>query len=164
MFNISYNGIITINRGDSFRLPLMLNYGTKMEPLMYRMTPKSFVYFAVMEPNEPFENALIRKKYTIDDVDEDGNIVIKFRPDGFLYTQLDLILQANGIKSVVCCGCTTEGCVLATVMGAAFHNYYTCVAEDAVATSVEGAHEHAIWLMKKRYIVRMTDKIIAQWK
>lgn len=80
MFNISYNGIITINRGDSFRLPLMLNYGTKMEPLMYRMTPKSFVYFAVMEPNEPFENALIRKKYTIDDVDEDGNIVIKFRP------------------------------------------------------------------------------------
>ena len=80
MFNISYDGIITINRGDSFRLPLMLNYGTKMEPLMYRMTPKSFVYFAVMEPNEPFENALIRKKYTIDDVDEDGNIVIKFRP------------------------------------------------------------------------------------
>lgn len=80
MFNISYNGIITINRGDSFRLPLMLNYGTKMEPLMYRMTPKSFVYFAVMEPNEPFENALIRKKYTIDDADEDGNIVIKFRP------------------------------------------------------------------------------------
>lgn len=80
MFNISYNGIITINRGDSFRLPLMLNYGTNMEPLMYRMTPKSFVYFAVMEPNEPFENALIRKKYTIEDVDEDGNIVIKFRP------------------------------------------------------------------------------------
>lgn len=91
-------------------------------------------------------------------------VVMKFRPDAFLHTQLDLLLQANGIKTVVCCGCTTEGCVLATVMGAAFHNYYTCVAEDAVATSVDGAHEHAIWLMRKRYIVQPANTIIAQWK
>ena len=100
--------------------------------------------------------------------DENGKyfepVVLKFRPDAFLYTQLDLILQANGIKSVVCCGCTTEGCVMATVMGAAFHNYYTCVAEDAVATSVDGAHEHAIWLMKKRYLVRTVKKITSYWK
>ena len=99
---------------------------------------------------------------------EDGRyfepVVLKFRPDGFLYTQLDLIFRANGIESVVCCGCTTEGCVLATVMGAAFHNYYTCVAEDAVATSVPGAHEHAIWLMKKRYIVRTVETITDYWK
>ncbi len=47
---------------------------------------------------------------------------------------------------------------MATVMGAAFHNYYTCVAEDAVATSVDGAHERAIWLMKKRYLVRTVEK------
>lgn len=99
---------------------------------------------------------------------EDGRffepVVMKFRPDAFLHTQLDLILQANGVESVVCCGCTTEGCVLATVMGAAFHNYYTCVAEDAVATSVDGAQEHALWLMKKRYLVRTTNTIIDQWK
>lgn len=99
---------------------------------------------------------------------EDGRffepVVMKFRPDAFLHTPLDLILQANGVESVVCCGCTTEGCVLATVMGAAFHNYYTCVAEDAVATSVDGAQEHALWLMRKRYLVRTTDTIIAQWK
>ncbi len=44
--------------------------------------------------------------------------------------------------------------MLATVMGAAFHNYYTCVAEDAVATSVPGAHEHAIRLSDERCIVR----------
>lgn len=90
-------------------------------------------------------------------------VVLKFRPDAFLNTPLDMILHANHVETVVCCGCTTEGCVLATVMGAAFHNYYTCVAEDAVATSVDGAHERAMWLMKKRYIVRPTDKIISQW-
>jgi ureidoacrylate peracid hydrolase len=90
--------------------------------------------------------------------------VFKFRPDAFLNTPLDSLLHANGIKSVICCGCTTEGCVLATVMGAAFHDYYTCVAEDAVATSVDGAHEHALWLMKKRYIVRSCKEIIECWK
>ena len=91
-------------------------------------------------------------------------IVPKFRPDAFLDTALDRILRCNGIKSVICCGCTTEGCVMATVMGAAFHDYYTCVAEDAVATSVPGAHEHALWLMRKRYIVRTVDQITDCWK
>lgn len=80
MFNIAYNGIITVNRGDSFRLPMVLNYGTNLEPLNYRMSQNSIVYFAVMEPNQPFEDALIKKKYAMDDVDADGNIVIKFRP------------------------------------------------------------------------------------
>lgn len=80
MFNISYNGIITVNRGDSFVLPLVLNVGNNIEPCNYQMTDKSFVYFGVMEPNEPFENALIKKKCTIADVDSDGCILIKFKP------------------------------------------------------------------------------------
>lgn len=80
MFNIAYNGIITVNRGDSFRLPMVLNYGTNLEPMNYQMSQSSIVYFAVMEPNQPFEDALIKKKYTMDDADADGNIVIKFRP------------------------------------------------------------------------------------
>lgn len=80
MFNIAYNGIITVNRGDSFRLPMVLNYGTNLEPMNYQMSQNSVVYFAVMEPNQPFEDALIKKKYTMDDVDADGNIVINFRP------------------------------------------------------------------------------------
>lgn len=80
MFNIAYNGIITVNRGDSFRLPMVLNYGTNLEPMNYQLSQNSIVYFAVMEPNQPFEDALIKKKYTLEDVDADGNIVIKFRP------------------------------------------------------------------------------------
>ena len=42
MFNIAYNGIITVNRGDSFRLPMMLNYGTNLEPLKYQMSQNDF--------------------------------------------------------------------------------------------------------------------------
>lgn len=80
MFNIAYNGIITVTRGDSFTLPMLLNYGTNIEPLKYQMSQKAVVYFAVMEPNQPFECALIKKKYTSEDVDENGNVLIKFRP------------------------------------------------------------------------------------
>lgn len=80
MFNLAYNGIITVNRGDSFSLPLVINFGTNLEPMQYRLSGKTYVYFAVMEPNQPFESALIRKTYTIDDVDENGNVIIKFRP------------------------------------------------------------------------------------
>lgn len=91
-------------------------------------------------------------------------VIMKFRPDAFVHTHLDMVLRANSIETVIVCGCNTEGCILATVMGSAFHDYYTCVAEDAVASSVPGAHEHAIWLMKKRYIVRTVDEIIQSWK
>lgn len=80
MFNITYNGIITVTRGDSFTLPLLLNFGTNLEPIHYQLTDRDIVYFGVMEPNQPFENALIRKRYTIKDVDEYGHVVIKFRP------------------------------------------------------------------------------------
>ncbi len=80
MFNITYNGIITVTRGDSFELPLMLNAGSNMDPLHYQITENSIIYFAVTEPNQPFEHALIKKRYDSSDVDEDGNVVITFRP------------------------------------------------------------------------------------
>jgi hypothetical protein len=80
MFDLSYNGIITVNRGDSFSMPLILNIGNNMDPKRYELTEHSFVYFAVMEPNQPFETALIRKRYTKDDVNENGDVLIKFKP------------------------------------------------------------------------------------
>lgn len=80
MFNLSFNGIITMNRGDSFTLPLLLNAGSTMLPLRYELAESAVVYFAVMEPNQPFENALIKKRYTTKDMDEDGNVIIHFRP------------------------------------------------------------------------------------
>lgn len=79
MFNVSSNGIITVNRGDSFDLPIVLNMGSSMEYSAYMMTNKDTVYLGVMEPNQPFENALIRKKLRFEDLDENGNIVFKFK-------------------------------------------------------------------------------------
>lgn len=80
MFNLAYNGIITVTRGDTFVLPLTLNGGTNLDPYQYQLDENSFVYFAVMEPNQPFENALIKKKYSVNDTDEYGDVLIRFRP------------------------------------------------------------------------------------
>lgn len=80
MFNLAFNGIITVNRGDSFYFPLTLNCGTEMEPISYIIDDRTYVYFGVMEPNQPFECALIRKTFTHEDCDEEGNVVIRFRP------------------------------------------------------------------------------------
>ena len=80
MFNITYNGIVTVNRGDSFEIPILINFGTNLEPLLYKVTPNDILYMGIMEPNQPFEAALIRKKCTIEDVDGSGNVVFKFRP------------------------------------------------------------------------------------
>jgi len=63
MFNIAFNGIITVNRGDSFRFPLTINFGSSLEPNTYGLNEHDKVYFAVMEPNQPFETALIKKVF-----------------------------------------------------------------------------------------------------
>ena len=81
MFNISNNGIITITRGDYFSLPLFMNQGTELKPLRYILDDKSQVYVGVMEANQPFETALIRKKFTSADLNDKGDINIEFFPE-----------------------------------------------------------------------------------
>ena len=81
MFDISNEGIISVNRGDSFETPLFINQGTEIAPIRYELTENDELYFAVMEPNQRFESAIIRKVYTVDsDKTEEGDILIKFSP------------------------------------------------------------------------------------
>ena len=38
MFEISNEGNITLNRGDSFKTPIFINKGTEIEPNRYELT------------------------------------------------------------------------------------------------------------------------------
>ena len=78
MFDISKNGIITISRGDSFALKVFINLGTTLEPIQYYLEGNDKLYFALMEPHQPFENALIRRVFTNVNADEDGLVVMDF--------------------------------------------------------------------------------------
>lgn len=82
MFIIDKNGIITVNRGDSFEIPLFINQGTDLSPMRWSMKDNdSEVFLGIVEPNQSFEDALIRKKYTKDDVNEFGDIVVSITHD-----------------------------------------------------------------------------------
>ena len=80
MVNIQ-NGIITMNRGDTFYMPLRINIGTKIAPTYYEITSADTIYFAIEEYNQPFEFALVRKMFTIEDKDENGDVIIKLKSD-----------------------------------------------------------------------------------
>lgn len=76
---MSYN-IITLNRGDSY--PLTLSIDDPNSPTgYYTLKDDDAVYFGVMDPHQLFENALIRKKFTAEDMDEAGNLSIVINPD-----------------------------------------------------------------------------------
>lgn len=78
MFNVSSNYIITVTRGDSFTLNTFVNLGTKLNPVQYFLEEGDKLYFGLMEPHKPFEEALIRKVFTKDDANEEGEIVMNF--------------------------------------------------------------------------------------
>ena len=79
MFNIAFNGIITATRGDSFSFPLQIDFGNTCNTTSATLGPNDKLYVAVMEPNQPFEDALIKKVYTSADIVK-GIVNIKFKP------------------------------------------------------------------------------------
>ena len=81
MLTISNNGFISLTRGDSFTVPLFINRGTVFHPVRYYIAdnPNAAVYLGVMEPNQPFERATIRKKYTSESsINDFGDLMIEF--------------------------------------------------------------------------------------
>ena len=87
-------------------------------------------------------------------------VVEKFRPDGFLGTNLDQILRTQGIQSVILLGTTTEGCVESTVRAASYHDYYVVVVEDAVASPNAELHEGSLRFFRARYPTHTSDEVL----
>lgn len=101
MFNMSKTGIITATRGDSYTFKLFLNSGKRPIPIPYDIKENTDIYFALTEPNQPFEKAILKKKYTNQDVDCHC-LEVKFVPNdticlmpGKYYYQVKL-KQPNG--------------------------------------------------------------------
>ena len=71
--------IIKINRGDSFDLPITLlnNEGDK-----YFLTANDALYFALMYPNQRFEDAIFVKGYTHEEQNVNtAEIILKIVPN-----------------------------------------------------------------------------------
>lgn len=81
MASVSNEGNIKLSRGDSLTMSLFINSGTELSPVRYTLTQSDTVYFAVMEENQRFENAILKKVYTsASDKTSDGDLLLKLRP------------------------------------------------------------------------------------
>lgn len=85
MYQISNNNIVSLERGDSFIVPLFINQGSKFKPIRYNMNNhKPFeLYLGVMECNQKFEDAVLRKKWTFETglINQYGDLMINLTPD-----------------------------------------------------------------------------------
>lgn len=73
--------IIKLNRGDSFEFTI--NIPDKLDPSVnYELTERDVVYFAVMNPHQPFEKAFLIQGYTTEDqTDGPGIITVRLTPN-----------------------------------------------------------------------------------
>lgn len=97
---------------------------------------------------------------------ENEAIVFKHRSDSFLGTDLDLILSAQGVKSVILTGVATSGCVEATAKTAFRSNYYVVCVGDCCGTGRE-AHEAALKRIDAYCGLRAlvsAREVLAEWR
>ena len=70
------NNIIVMTRGDTyeFNLNMVDDSGD------YMLQGDDVLYFGIMDPGQPFEHALVRKRFTASDLDAIGNLNITIDP------------------------------------------------------------------------------------
>jgi ureidoacrylate peracid hydrolase len=100
--------------------------------------------------------------------DEPDDVVIeKRRVSCFIGTDLDMLLRAAGIKTLVVTGCVTQTCVETTVRDAACYDYYVAVPEDCVASTSPAAQATSLQNMATflRYqdAITTSERIMAVW-
>jgi hypothetical protein len=75
------NGIINLMRGDSFCTPIYINEGTKLNPVYKTLSYNDKLYFGLMEPNQAFEDAVVKKVFDYtSERDDKGNTLLILNP------------------------------------------------------------------------------------
>lgn len=92
-----------------------------------------------------------------------GDLVLrKTQASAFFGTHLGSVLTGKGADTLVVAGCTTSGCVRASVVDAMSMNFRTVVAADAVGDRALGPHEANLFDMGQKYADLLTvEDIVA---
>lgn len=89
------------------------------------------------------------------------NILRKTQPSAFFGTGYVDWLRQQGIDTLIIAGCTTSGCVRATVVDSMSYDFRTIVARDCVGDRSLPAHEANLFDMEQKYADLMeADAII----
>lgn len=81
-----------------------------------------------------------------------GELILrKTQPSAFFGTGYAEKLRQQGIDTVIVTGCTTSGCVRATVVDAMSYDFRTIVARDCVGDRSLAAHEANLFDIEQKY-------------
>ena len=79
-------------------------------------------------------------------------VITKHRYSAFIATDLDMLLRARGVKSLLITGVGTGMCVFHTLTVGFMLDYYITLVEDCCATTYgPEAHNEAVALVRKHY-------------
>ena len=101
MLSISQNGIISMSKGDSWKTSIFINLGTALEPSPYNLEEGDHVYFGVMEPNQPFKDALVCKKLGAADRTPKAGEEEDADGDGFVDGYVDLYFDGKDTEHLI---------------------------------------------------------------
>jgi maleamate amidohydrolase len=86
-----------------------------------------------------------------------GELVLRKRqPSAFFGTELAGWLTWHGVDTLAVAGCTTSGCVRASVVDAMSHNLRVAVLTDCVGDRALGPHQASLFDMGQKYADLMT--------
>jgi len=92
-------------------------------------------------------------------------VVIKHRYSAFINTDLNTVLKARGIESVLTTGVATNVCVETTTRDAYMYDYYVTMVGDCSAAYDAKLHESTLENMRRHFgLVANSDEIIQTWQ
>ena len=91
----------------------------------------------------------------------DGEYIVrKTQPSAFFGTNLTAWYVGRGVDTVIVTGCTTSGCVRASVIDSMSYNFKTVVASNCVGDRAIGPHDANLFDMDQKYADLMTSSEI----
>lgn len=91
-------------------------------------------------------------------------VVVKHRFDALYDTELDLILKAGGVRTVILTGVAVQGCVDSTARHAYFNGYYVVFGADLAGGASKTVHEVTLDSMQLMFGVTATgEEIVGAW-
>ena len=92
-------------------------------------------------------------------------VVIKHRYSAFINTDLNTVLKARNIQSVLVCGVATNVCVETTARDAYIYDYYVTMIDDCSAAYEAKLHLGTLENMQRHFgLVASSTEIIETWK
>jgi ureidoacrylate peracid hydrolase len=91
-------------------------------------------------------------------------VVIKHRYSAFINTDMNTVLKARGIQSVLVCGVATNVCVETTARDAYMYDYYVTMVDDCSAAYDAKLHMTTLENIRRHFgLVASSQQIMETW-